>query len=99
VSERLLRDAGLESVDGAYIVYSPRESARLQGDHHVALTHLAVEEHLYAVGFSPRDSILPFLPHSFRGRLPASQRLTGIYLRVSTLRRVLGKQFLVFAER
>jgi SAM-dependent methyltransferase len=68
-------------------------------DHCVALTHLAVEEHLYAAGFTPRESIPRFLPYSFRGRLPASQRLTGIYLKASPLWRLLGKQFLVVAER
>jgi SAM-dependent methyltransferase len=34
-SERLLRDAGLESVDGAYIIYFTRESARLHRVEHL----------------------------------------------------------------
>ena len=39
-------------------------------DHYVALTHVAIAEHLYAAGFEP-DRIIPrYLPYSFRGILP-----------------------------
>ena len=68
-------------------------------DHQVALTHVAIEEHLYAAGMEPVRSIPRFLPYSFRGRLPASERLARAYLSVPPLWRLMGKQFLVVAER
>jgi SAM-dependent methyltransferase len=68
-------------------------------DHYVALTEHAVEEHLYAAGLEPTESIPRFLPYSFRERLPASPRLVSAYLRFPPAWRLLGKQFLVTAER
>jgi SAM-dependent methyltransferase len=68
-------------------------------DHRLALTHLAVEEHLFAAGFEPTKVISRFLPYSFNGRLPPSRRLTDLYLRCPPLWRLLGKQFLVVAQR
>jgi SAM-dependent methyltransferase len=68
-------------------------------DHIVPLTHLAVEEHLYAAGFSPLETLPRFLPYSFTGLLPPSPRLTAAYLAFSPAWRVLGKQFLLTAER
>lgn len=68
-------------------------------DHRLALTHVAVEEHLFAVGLTPRKTVPRFLPYSFRGRLPASRRLTALYLRLPLAWRLLGKQYLVLGER
>jgi SAM-dependent methyltransferase len=68
-------------------------------DHTIALTHVAVAEHLYAAGFEVTTIVPRFLPYSFRGVLPPSPRLTRIYLRVPALWRVLGKQFLVLGVR
>jgi hypothetical protein len=45
-------------------------------DHTLALTHIAVAEHLHAAGFSLSMVIPRFLPYSFRGRFPASPALT-----------------------
>lgn len=67
-------------------------------DHHVALTHVSVAEHLYAAGFAPERIIPRYLPYSFRG-LPASQRLTRVYLRMPAAWRLLGKQFLVIGSK
>jgi hypothetical protein len=68
-------------------------------DHTLALTHVAVEEHLFAAGFEI-DRVVPrFLPYSFRGILPPSARLTRAYLRAPLAWRVLGKQFLVLARK
>ncbi len=49
-------------------------------DHTVILTHVGVEEHLYAAGFESESVVPRFLPYSFRGRLPASAALTRRYL-------------------
>jgi len=68
-------------------------------DHRLALTHVAVEEHLCAAGFEMEDSIRRFLPYSFRGSLPVSAALVRIYLRLPWAWRVLGKQFLVIGRR
>jgi SAM-dependent methyltransferase len=68
-------------------------------DHTVILTHVGVEEHLYAAGFD-LESVSPrFLPYSFRGRLPASAALTRRYLATPVAWRLLGKQFLAIARR
>lgn len=68
-------------------------------DHIIALTHLAIEEHLYTAGFEPERTIPRYLPYSFRGILPPSRRLTGIYLRTPPAWRLLGKQFLVIGRK
>jgi SAM-dependent methyltransferase len=66
-------------------------------DHTLALTHVAVEEHLYAAGFEITRSIPKFIPYSFRSRLPQAPWMVRAYLRVPLLWRLLGKQFLVIA--
>jgi hypothetical protein len=68
-------------------------------DHIIALTHLAIEEHLYTAGFEPERTIPQYLPYSFRGKLPPSRRLTRMYLRTPPAWRVLGKQFLVIGRK
>jgi len=68
-------------------------------DHHVALTHTAIAEHLYAAGFEPELVVPRYLPYSFRGILPPSRRLTRAYLRMRPAWRLLGKQFLVIGKR
>ena len=68
-------------------------------DHTVALTHVAVAEHLYAAGFGITVVTPRFLPYSFRGLLPPSPLLTRTYLRTPALWRLLGKQFLVIARK
>lgn len=67
-------------------------------DHTLALTHVAVEEHLYAAGFTVRKVIPRFLPYSFRGSLPAAPSLIRGYLRLPFAWRFLGKQFLLIAS-
>jgi SAM-dependent methyltransferase len=68
-------------------------------DHYIALTHVAIAEHLYAAGFEPERIIPRYLPYSFRGILPPSPRLTGLYLRTPPAWKLLGKQFLVIGRR
>lgn len=68
-------------------------------DHWVALTHLAIEEHLAAAGFEITETNPQFLPFSFTGRLPASRRLADLYLRTPLAWRLLGKQYLVIGRR
>jgi SAM-dependent methyltransferase len=68
-------------------------------DHIIALTHLAIEEHLYTAGFEPEKTIPRYLPYSFRGILPPSRKLTGAYLRTPLAWRLFGKQFLVIGRK
>ncbi len=68
-------------------------------DHTLALTHLAVAEHLYAAGFTPQRIEPRILPYSFTGRLPPDRRLVRWYLQMPLAWRLLGKQFLVIASR
>ena len=49
-------------------------------DHYVALTHVAIDELLYAAGFEIERTIPRYLPYSFRGILPPSPALTKRYL-------------------
>jgi hypothetical protein len=66
-------------------------------DHTLALTHVSVEEHLYAAGFEIERVIPRFLPYSFRSRFPQSPALVRAYLNTPLAWRLLGKQFLVIA--
>jgi hypothetical protein len=92
------------AADGRIAVMGPNFRYCARGyfdcaDHTLALTYVAVAEHLYAAGFDVTEVITRFLPYSFRGRLPASPRLTRAYLRCPLLWRVLGKQFLILAAK
>lgn len=66
-------------------------------DHTLALTHIAVAEHLYSAGFEIERVIPRFIPYSFRSRLPQAPWLVRLYLRVPMAWRVLGQQFLIVA--
>ncbi len=68
-------------------------------DHTLALTHASVEEHLYAAGFNPLEVRKRYLPFSFSGLLPSSPWLVAMYLRATPAHAILGKQFLVVADR
>jgi SAM-dependent methyltransferase len=68
-------------------------------DHTVILTEKGVEEHLYAAGFNNRSVDARFLPYTFTGRLPSHPALARAYMRMPMAWRILGKQFLVVAER
>ena len=68
-------------------------------DHYVALTHVAIGEHLYAAGFEPETVIPRYLPYSFRGILPPSPKLTRLYLKMPLAWRLFGKQFLVVGRK
>jgi hypothetical protein len=88
---------GCIAVMGPNFKYCSREYFDC-ADHVLALTHVAVEEHLYAAGFTLTATDSRYLPFSFRGLLPPSPLLTALYLRVPLARKVLGKQFLVLAR-
>jgi len=93
-----LRPGGRIAVMGPNFRYCAKEYFDC-ADHNVILTHVGVEEHLYAAGFD-LESVEPrFLPYSFRGRLPATPALTRRYLDLPLAWRLLGKQFLVVGRK
>jgi SAM-dependent methyltransferase len=66
-------------------------------DHLLILTHVSVQELLFAAGYTVKEVVPRFLPFSFRSRLPAWPALTRLYLRMPFLWRLQGKQFLILA--
>lgn len=68
-------------------------------DHILALSHVAVAEHVYAAGFTVRRVIPKFVPYSFRGLFPPSPFLARLYLEIPFVWRLLGKQFLIIGEK
>jgi Methyltransferase domain len=93
-----LRSGGTIGVMGPNFVYCTRHYFDF-ADHTVALSHLAVEEHLYAAGFEIERVIPRFLPYTITGRMPSPPALVRVYLRMPPVWRVLGKQFLLVARR
>ncbi len=95
---RVLQPNGRIAVMGPNFRYCSKEYFDF-ADHTLALTHVAVAEHLHAAGFTV-DRIVPrFLPYSFRGRLPTTPSLVRAYLRTPLAWRLLGKQFLVLGTK
>jgi hypothetical protein len=90
-----MEPGGTLAVLGPNFRYCPRRYFDC-ADHTLALTHVAVAEHLYAAGFEVTTVIPRF---SFNSPLRPSPLLTRIYLRVPALWRVVGKQFLVLGVR
>ena len=90
----LLRPGGTIAVMGPNFRYCQDEYFDC-ADHVLALTHVAVAEHLYGAGFEVSSVTSRFLPYSFRSRLPSSRGLTRAYLKMPVLWRLLGKQFFV----
>jgi hypothetical protein len=93
-----LRSGGVIAVLGPNFRYCARTYFDC-ADHEIALTHVAVEEHLFAAGFEVTRVIPRFLPYSFRGALPPSPNLTRTYLRLPLAWKVLGRQFLLLGRR
>lgn len=93
-----MKTGGRIAVMGPNFKYCAREYFDC-ADHTLALTHLAVEEHLYAAKLLPVYTKAKYLPYSFRGILPPSPVLTGLFLKLPPAQALLGKQFLVIAEK
>ena len=93
-----LAPGGRIAIMGPNFRYSSREYFDF-ADHTVVLTERAVEEHLYAAGFEIVAVHPRFLPYTFTGSLPSNPALVRAYLRLPLAWRILGKQFLVVAER
>ena len=88
---RTMSTGGRIAVLGPNFRYCSREYFDY-ADHKMALTHLAVEEHLYAAGFGSTRRA-GYLPYTFRGRLPTTPALVRAYLRFPLAWKILGKQY------
>jgi SAM-dependent methyltransferase len=92
-----LAPGGVIALMGPNFKYSARDYFDC-ADHLLALTHVSVQELLFASGYKVIEAIPRFLPFSFRSGLPASPALTRLYLRTPALWRLRGKQFLILAS-
>jgi SAM-dependent methyltransferase len=68
-------------------------------DHHLGLTHVALSEALQLKGFKVETCIDRFLPYTTQGALPTHPKLVEIYLKIPMVWKVMGKQFLVVAQK
>lgn len=68
-------------------------------DHTVILTELGVAEHLYGAGFEIQEIYGKFLPLSFRGKIPVTDFLVKLYFQIPFAWKVMGKQFLIVAQK
>jgi hypothetical protein len=93
-----IEPGGRIAIMGPNFKYCSREYFDF-ADHTVILTEQGVAEHLYAAGFKIHLVHPRFLPYTFTGRLPSHPALVRAYLRFPIAWRLLGKQFLVIAER
>lgn len=104
VAQLLVKLRGALASDGRIVIMGPnfRYCAKTYfdcADHTLALTHVAIAEHLAAAGFVATEVTKRFLPFSFRGILPPSPALTRRYLHSNFVWPLLGKQFLVIARK
>jgi ubiquinone/menaquinone biosynthesis C-methylase UbiE len=95
---RSLQKGGLIAIMGPNFKYCSADYYDC-ADHRLALTHLSVEEFLFASEFRIEKTSPRFLPYSFRSRFPASPALVKLYLNFPLLWRLLGKQFLILARK
>lgn len=68
-------------------------------DHHLALTDSSLAEALRTRGFTIERAIDRFLPYTMVNRRPVPPMLVQLYLKVSLLWKIFGKQFLVIARK
>jgi SAM-dependent methyltransferase len=95
---RVLRPGGKFIVMGPNIRYLAGEYWDFY-DHHLPLSHLSLEEGLAINGFRVTRNIPRFLPYTTRSALPQHPLLVSAYLKVPFAWPMLGKQFLLVAEK
>jgi SAM-dependent methyltransferase len=95
---RILRPGGRFIVLGPNIRFAYKEYWDFY-DHHLPLSHLSLEEGLRANGFNVILNIPRFLPYTMKSKVPSAALLVKIYLKFPLAWPILGKQFLVIAEK
>jgi SAM-dependent methyltransferase len=69
-------------------------------DHHLALTPYSLEEVLRLTGFEPYKRISRFLPYTIKyTRIPRSEALVRLYMKMPFVWPIFGKQMFVAARR
>lgn len=93
-----LKPGGKFIVLGPNIKYAYREYWDYY-DHYTPLSHLSLAEGLSISGFRVEEVIPRFLPFTMKNAMPTHPALIWAYLHLPLAWRVLGKQFLVVAEK
>jgi len=94
----VLKPTGKFIVLGPNIRYAFREYWDFY-DHHLPLSHLSLVEGLTIAGFRPEKVIDRFLPYTMSNGAPAPDFAIRAYLAFPIAWKILGKQFLVVAQR
>jgi ubiquinone/menaquinone biosynthesis C-methylase UbiE len=68
-------------------------------DHYLPLSHLSMEEGLVQAGYEVESVTARFLPYTTRSALPQRPWLIALYLKLSIVWPLLGKQFLVVGRK
>jgi SAM-dependent methyltransferase len=97
-THRCLRPGGRIVALGPNIKYV-RGSYWDHWDHHVALTEASMAEVLQSVGFRLRHVVPRFLPYTMSDGPQYPVFLLRVYLKLSPLWRIFGKQFLIIGEK
>ena len=95
---RCLRPGGKFIVMGPNIRYLAGEYWDFY-DHHLPLSNQSLEEGLSINGFRVTRNVARFLPYTTRSALPQHPMLVSVYLKFPPAWRLLGKQFLLVAEK
>lgn len=95
---RVLRPGGKFIVMGPNIRYLAGEYWDFY-DHHLPLSNLSLEEGLVMNGFRVTRNIAKFLPYTTRSAIPQHPLLVKMYLKFPPAWSILGKQFLLVAEK
>lgn len=94
----VLKPGGRFIVMGPNIRFAYREYWDFY-DHYLPLSDHSVAEGLKLAGFEITENIPRFLPYTMQGRTPTWDFLIKLYLRMPLAWKILGKQFLVTAEK
>lgn len=68
-------------------------------DHQLPLTDKSIVEALELNGFGIIEKKIKFLPYTTKSRLPKTQFLVSLYLRLTFLQYIFGKQSLIVAKK
>jgi SAM-dependent methyltransferase len=97
-ARRVLRPGGRIMVLQPNIRYAYKEYWDFL-DHYLPLSHVSLSEALALSGFRVTECRPRFLPYSTKSKLPQSPPLLKLYLRLSPLQTLFGKQMFVVAEK
>jgi len=95
---RVLRPGGRFVILGPNIRYAFKQYWDFY-DHYLPLSHRSLAEGLAMNGFDVTEVIDRFLPFTMAGKQPTSEALIKLYLRARPVWKIVGKQFLVTAQK